>query len=207
MPWLRFDDTVPHNRKCLKAGPAASWLWLCSIAYCQRHLTDGIVPEEALNMLGLERGVVALMARLCEVGLMHAVGGGYQVHDYHDHNATAEEARANRQTLGEKRAKSGRMGGIRSGISRRSNEGKSKQAEVSKQPANEAPTRPDPLQEIPPTPHAAARGIVMRVTRSERKRAEEIRRLRFGCTHTPACPTSESCVRSIVADIRAKVGS
>lgn len=52
MAWVRIDDQVPHHPKILKAGPEASWLWLCSLAYAQSQLTDGWVPRQAVRMLG-----------------------------------------------------------------------------------------------------------------------------------------------------------
>jgi hypothetical protein len=53
MAWVKLDDTVHEHPKMLKAGPAASWFWVCGIAYCQRQLTDGFIPEKALPMIGV----------------------------------------------------------------------------------------------------------------------------------------------------------
>lgn len=110
MAWLRIDDTVPTHRKHLKAGPAAAWLWVCGIAYCQRHLTDGFIPEEALALLGVAKGSDALASKLVEVGLFCRVDGGYQVHDYLDLNASRDEAVATKQKRHEDKAKAGRAG-------------------------------------------------------------------------------------------------
>lgn len=52
MPWVRIEDTVPDHPKFLRAGPIAAWLWLCGLCYCQRQLTDGFIPKEALPFLG-----------------------------------------------------------------------------------------------------------------------------------------------------------
>lgn len=90
MAWLRIDDNVPHHRKMLAAGPAAAWLWLCGVAYCQRHTTDGHIPAEALPWLGVEKPK-PLAATLVRVGLWHADGDGWRVHDFLDWNASSDE--------------------------------------------------------------------------------------------------------------------
>lgn len=92
MAWLKIDDNVPHHRKMLAAGPAASWLWLCGVAYCQRHKTDGHIPLEALPWLGVDKPR-PLAAILVRVGLWHADDniGGWLVHDFLDWNDSSDE--------------------------------------------------------------------------------------------------------------------
>lgn len=203
MAWLRIDDTVPEHRKMLQAGPAACWLWVCGIAYCQRQLTDGFIPEVALPMLGVGSRVKKLADALVTAGLFECADGGYRIHDYHDHNATRDEAMERRQELRRKRAAAGRQGGLRSGEARRE---ATKQNGSNAPKQNEAPTRPDPYKN-PPTPHAVARGAKA-PTRAERKRAAEVLRIRFGaCKHNPTCVSHESCLVAVVAELRAKAGA
>lgn len=147
MAWVRIEDTVTEHRKHLKAGPAACWLWVCGIAYSQRQLTDGFIPDEAVPLLGVAKGAKALAEILVTVGLFDRAEGGYRVHDYHDYNRTREEAERTRVTLSADRTRAGRAGGLAKA---------SKQA--SKPLANEVakpvalalansspdPTRPDP---------------------------------------------------------------
>lgn len=152
MAWLQIDDNVPLHRKMLAAGPAACWLWVCGIAYSQRQLTDGFIPDLALPMVGVTGASRAkkLADALVSVGLFEVVDGGYRVHDYHDHNATAIEARQHKAVLSERRAEAGRRGGIRSGIERRKGIEATKQNGSKASEANEAPPQPFPLE--PPTP-------------------------------------------------------
>ena len=112
MAWLRIDDTVPEHRKMLAAGHAAAWMWVCGIAYCQRQLTDGFIPALAIPMLGVTGADRAkkLAHVLVKVGLFEAVDGGYCVHDYHDHNATKDEALARKEAISLKRSEAGRRG-------------------------------------------------------------------------------------------------
>ena len=56
MAWLKIESSVARNRKFVQAGPAPSWLWVCSLAYCQEGLTDGYIPREALPYLGVKNG-------------------------------------------------------------------------------------------------------------------------------------------------------
>lgn len=98
MAWVRLDDQVPRHQKTLKAGPAACWLWVCGIAHCQSQLTDGFISDEVLPMIGVDGGrVKRLAAVLVEVGLFERVEGGYRVHDYLEHNATAAEVKADKE--------------------------------------------------------------------------------------------------------------
>lgn len=97
MAWVRVDDQVPRHEKFLKAGPAASWLWVCGLAHSQAQLTDGFISDIALPTIGVLKGYKDLAQRLVEVGLWERVGDGFVVHDYLDHNDS-------RSTVLEKRA-------------------------------------------------------------------------------------------------------
>jgi hypothetical protein len=76
----------------LKAGPAACWLWVCGLAYCQKHGTDGIIPAEALPWLGVT-GPHKLAALLVLAGLWHADERSWRVHDYLSWNDSSDERR------------------------------------------------------------------------------------------------------------------
>jgi hypothetical protein len=115
MAWVKIDDQAPRNAKLLRAGPAACWLWVCGLAHCQSQLSDGFIADAALAMMGVS-GVSRcqkLAGVLVACGLFERVDGGYQVHDYHDYNATRSEAQAGRSELSHKRAEAGRLGGLR----------------------------------------------------------------------------------------------
>lgn len=44
----------------------------------------------------------------------------------------------------------------------------------------------------------------VRVTREDRKRAKEIRRLRFGCQHEPRCQNHQDCIEAIALELAEK---
>lgn len=193
MAWLRIDDTVPEHRKMLMAGPAACWLWVCGIAYCQRQLTDGFIPALALSMIGVNGATRAkkLADVLVNAGLFEVAEGGYRVHDYHDHNATKDEALARKGDISRTRSMAGKRG-----AEARWQNGKGI-ANGNGKPI--APSHPIPIR----TPQPPLAGGP--VTRAERKRAAEILRIRFGrCQHDPACANHDACIVATALEIRAK---
>lgn len=121
MAWVKLDDQAPRNLKMLRAGPAACWLWVCGIAHSQSQLTDGFISLDVLPMIGVKGMARAkrLAEALVTVGLFERADGGYQVHDYHMFNATADEAREKRADVSVKRSDAGRIGGLASGVSRK----------------------------------------------------------------------------------------
>jgi len=89
MAWLKLDDNAPHHRKVLAAGDVGAWLWVCGLAYCQRHATDGRIAREAVPFLGCT-GWKAGTPRLVAAGLWKETTDGYEVHDFLDWNDSAE---------------------------------------------------------------------------------------------------------------------
>ncbi len=97
MVWIRIDDQIAHHPKFNDAGPVASWLWVCGNGYCNKYLTDGFIPETALKTIGSVTNPGKWAEKLVEVGLWERRAGGYQVHDFHDHNPTAAEVKEKRR--------------------------------------------------------------------------------------------------------------
>lgn len=114
MAWIKVESSVARHHKFIEAGPAASWLWVCGLAYCQEGLTDGFIPFTAAKYLGV-RAPSALISRLVQTGLWDRTDGGWRVHDYLSHNKSAVEVLG----LKEERRASGARGGRASGAARR----------------------------------------------------------------------------------------
>lgn len=108
MAYIQVEASVRTHRKFLEAGPAASWLWLCGMGYCQDGLTDGFIPFQAIDFLGV-KGTTArkLKCVLVSVGLWEDAPGGWQVHDYLTHNKSQDAINI---TKG-KRSRGGHSGG------------------------------------------------------------------------------------------------
>ena len=96
MPWIRIDDHAPEHPKMLRAGASACWLWVCGLAYCSRHLTDGEIPAEALLTLGISKAGDAA-GRLVHERLWDEIPGGYRVHDYHDYQPSKAQVSERRK--------------------------------------------------------------------------------------------------------------
>ena len=108
MAWVKTDDGLPQHPKMLRAGYAAYALWHMGLSYCNRNLTDGFLPTEALGILGPPvPNATKVAERLVEVGLWEKVNGGWTYHDYHDYQPSSEQVRE----LREKRAQAGKRGG------------------------------------------------------------------------------------------------
>lgn len=115
MAWVRIESSVSRHRKFQQAGPAACWLWTCSLCYAQEGLTDGFIPFEALSYLGV-KSPSKLASRLVKSQLWDVCEGGWRIHDYLEHNKAASEVRR----VQVERRRAGSEGGKHSGHSRRS---------------------------------------------------------------------------------------
>lgn len=116
MAWVRIDDGFPDHPKALEAGPLACWLYVCGIAYSNRYLTDGFIPERQVSRLSECRKPFALASVLVSVGLWERVENGYQIHDYLEYQNSAEKVRHEREQTRKRverfrEKESGRFGG------------------------------------------------------------------------------------------------
>lgn len=96
--WVKVYNSMPQHPKFVKAGPQAGWLFVCALCYCNEHLTDGFVSRHVLAVVapGL-RSVRAAAAQLVSAQLWHEVDGGWQIHDYEEHQRNADEIRDRRE--------------------------------------------------------------------------------------------------------------
>ena len=104
MAWIKIDDQFADHPKVLMAGPLASWLYVCGLTYSGRYLTDGWIPTAQVRKLADVDDALGLAARLVAVGLWEPVDGGYQIHDYHDYNPTADKVKADRASAAKRQA-------------------------------------------------------------------------------------------------------
>jgi hypothetical protein len=96
--WFKLDDQFPDHPKMLRAGPDAGWLYVCGGCYCSRHLTDGLIPKEAVATLSTLRGATRLAARLVDVGAWHDRGDCYEMHAYLDYNPSRDDVESKRNS-------------------------------------------------------------------------------------------------------------
>jgi hypothetical protein len=92
--YIRLHDGMPDHPKVVGLPDAAFRLYVEALCWCSRHLTDGMVPVAALKRLG---GYSPKSIRqLVESGLIVSLEArkdtcGYMIHDYTEHQRTADE--------------------------------------------------------------------------------------------------------------------
>jgi hypothetical protein len=98
MTWVKLDDQFADHPKVLEAGPLASWLYVCSLTYSARILTDGFIPKAQVRRLADVENAQELADKLVEVGLWDCVENGYQIHDYLDYNPSADTVKTKQES-------------------------------------------------------------------------------------------------------------
>ena len=89
--WFRVDDDLHSHPKTLAAGNAAMGAWVRIGSWCGKHGTGGSIPMSvARSLVGSSKALHTLV----QVGLLNVDGENYQLHDWEEYNATAEEAQA-----------------------------------------------------------------------------------------------------------------
>jgi hypothetical protein len=105
MPWVRLDEAFPEHPKVVAIGGDAGWLLVCAIAYCNRNLTDGFVPETILARLSDRRRPHQLAARLVSAGLFEVADGGWRIHDFLDYQSSRAKVEEDRAKARERMAR------------------------------------------------------------------------------------------------------
>lgn len=116
MSWFRLEGRGAFHFKVIAAGDEPYGAWCRAGQWSTDQLTDGFVPEGTALLINRKAKV---WARLCEVNLLEKVDGGYQIHDFLDFNPSSEQERSRREETREKRRAAGKIGGKRSGETRR----------------------------------------------------------------------------------------
>jgi len=100
----RVYGSITWHTKALSAGDAALGVWVRLLGHCAQQLTNGYVPAAVAAAVGASSpGAVEALAR---VGLLEPVEGGYQMHDYLDHNASKADIEGAREAARERKARS-----------------------------------------------------------------------------------------------------
>lgn len=118
MGWVRISDDYYDHAKFTATGPLEHALWLAGMAWCNRNLTDGVIPRSAVlrfidwegvmdvlelvvdsnaasnavtNGWGNRRVAEVVAARLVKAGLWTETPTGYEVHDYLQYQRSAAQ--------------------------------------------------------------------------------------------------------------------
>lgn len=97
--WTKLDDTCDEHPKLLGIPASAGWAWVRSLLYCNRQLTDGLLPKRIATSLGSVR----IRAILVERGLwIENPDGSYLVHDFLDWNPSRDKVLEERRKIRER---------------------------------------------------------------------------------------------------------
>lgn len=102
MPWGRIDENAMEHPKFVALSDGAWRLWCQGMLYCQRHLTNGFIPDESLHQFRhystKRHAMLTSVLVKGKQALWHEVDGGVQLHDYLHHNdSRAKVLRERRQ--------------------------------------------------------------------------------------------------------------
>lgn len=153
MTWIKLDDTFPDHPKVAGLPPSAVTLYIFGLCYASRHLTDGHLTRASIATLGLPKWRSSA-TQLVSSGLWSESENGYLIHDYLEHQRSAEEVRE----LSKKRAAAGRKGGAKAKqIAKQTGSKLSSktqaEADTETEPSSSPPTHHDP-----PVANGAASG-------------------------------------------------
>lgn len=105
MPWGRLDDSLYDHPKLdllpAEERLAAVGLWARAISWCNRFLTDGLVPRDRIVKLD---GTLDLADLLVGAGLFEPAAHGYQIHDFLEFNDSREKVEKRRVGDAERKA-------------------------------------------------------------------------------------------------------
>ncbi|MDE2105015.1 MAG: hypothetical protein KGL39_47695 [Patescibacteria group bacterium] len=159
MPYGWIDDKAWCNPKFRNVGAAAMGLYWSCVSWANFSLTDGHVPAyelpSLLERIGIDRRrstrLAAEYAAVLErEKLFEPSGDGYQIHDFQEYNKAAQEVRADREVLRQKRAEAGRRGGLKSGQVRSEAKKQNRSnAEANAKPVTDTDPIPDPFDLFP----------------------------------------------------------
>lgn len=101
--YITVHDGMPDHPKIDGLSDAAFRLLVSTWCWCSRHLTNGHVPTATWS----KRGTAKARRELIAAGLVEQVADGVLVHDYLEHQRSAEEV----AELSAARSEAGRRGG------------------------------------------------------------------------------------------------
>lgn len=103
MPWGRVDDSLYDHPKLDSMPGSSEWpdrlaavgLNYIAVSWCNRHLTDGVIPRDRIAKLG---GSIELADLLVKAGLWdRGRGGSYLIHDFLVYNDSKAQVVARRE--------------------------------------------------------------------------------------------------------------
>lgn len=102
--WSKLDDALIDHPKLFEAGDGlgkdgpglALGLYTLGLLWTNKHLTNGHLPGTVVKRWPHFAEPLKLADALVRAGLWEKNGHGFSVHDFHDHNPTAEAVKQKR---------------------------------------------------------------------------------------------------------------
>jgi hypothetical protein len=98
LPWVRLDTQFASNPKILELAGGRQWraafVFVCSLAYCGLHGSDGYIPSGALPFLHASKNDAKALEK---VGLWEPDLGGWRVHDWAKFQQSDDESHTRRE--------------------------------------------------------------------------------------------------------------
>lgn len=102
--YITVHDGMPEHPKVEGLSDAAFRTLVEAWCWCSRNQTDGHIPTESWK----KRGTPSARKELIAKGMAEVTENGVYMHDYTEHQRTADEIAEHRA----KKAESGRLGGL-----------------------------------------------------------------------------------------------
>lgn len=102
MPWARFDDRYPSNRKVRPLSDAAFRLDVSAVCWCNENLTDGHIRLDELTLTADIKKHAQAAEELVLRGRWDKVEGGWQIHDFLVYNPSRDQVLADRAKAAER---------------------------------------------------------------------------------------------------------
>lgn len=90
--WVKLDATYPEDDRIMASGAMAELLFIRSICYCRRRVTDGHIPTSALRLLafGIDGDAHELARTLVANELWLEADDGWRLRSYEAWQQTKE---------------------------------------------------------------------------------------------------------------------
>ena len=103
--WSKLDDGLQDHPKLFAAGETigrngtaiALGVYTFALMYANRQLTDGHLTLAVIKQFRIVDRPLAVANALVSAGLWEKADGGYQIHDFLDHNWTRAHVKQRRQ--------------------------------------------------------------------------------------------------------------
>lgn len=99
MTYFKVDDGFWSHPKFFDMPDASVVLWVKAGSYCCQHLTDGFVEAKTIRMIHCDPEAARA---LVDAGLWVEVEGGFQFHDWTDHQRSSESVKRDRAATRER---------------------------------------------------------------------------------------------------------